>query len=109
MLKQDIKKLKGILKVAQNTNAVHDIMEQLYIRITNRKDNLYTGQFSTEKVFSNKQIKRIGRYITKETAVVFEIVEYTNAPNGYVIIYNDFKNEHQVNIDFYITKEYNNE
>ena len=105
VLKQKIKEIKTIIENAPNVEMIHKSFELLYERITNHTDKNYNDRFNLQTILGNKTIKEIKKCITEDTAVVIEFVKYDIAPNGFVIIYNDFNEEEQSHIDIYITKE----
>ena len=103
MLKQEIKRLKSMLKTTTDYDLLHGSLEIVYERITNHKDKDYSSQYSVTDIFLGKTIKMIKKH-RKGTGVVFEISQYDKAPNGFVIIYNQFDNYEQTQIDMYVMK-----
>lgn len=103
MLKQQIKRLKLMLKTTQDLDLLHKSLDIIYERISNNTDKDYSKQYSITDIFLGKTIKTIKKY-RKGTGVVFEISQYEKAPNGFVIIYNQFNNFEQTKIDMYVIK-----
>ncbi len=81
----------------------HNSLELVYERISNQKDKDYHLHYDAAKILLGKTIKTIQK-IKKKNAVVFEIVEYDDAPGGFVIIYNEFHDKKQTYIDMYVLK-----
>lgn len=105
-LKEEIKRIKLLCKTSASFEDLHNSLENKYERITNRKDIDYDLQYDAMTIFNNKTLKTIKFIKSKKPlmAVVFEIVEYINKSNGFVIIYNEFNDNLQTKIDIYVTK-----
>lgn len=106
-MKQEIKRLKLMLKKMANFEDLtefHNSLDLIYERITNRKDKDYNQQYDASKILLSKTKKTIQK-IKKKKAVLFEFVEYDEAPEGLVIIYNEFDGRRQTQIDFYVIKQ----
>lgn len=106
-MKQEVKKLKLMLKKVANFDNLtefHNSLELIYERISNRNDKDYTQKYSASKILLGKNKKTLQK-IKKRKAVVFEFVEYDDAPYGFVIIYNEFEGRLQTKIDIYIIKQ----
>lgn len=104
-LNQEIKKLKTIVKNENNLDILHEQMGLLYERISNIKDTSYNTKYNLQEILTSKTIKQIRKVITADSGIVIEFVKYNNAPNGFVMIYNDFINYLPHKIDIYIIKE----
>ena len=103
MLKQEITRLKEMLKTTTDYDLLHKSLEIVYERITNHKDKDYSSKYNITDIFLGKTIKMIKKH-RKGTGVVFEISQYDKAPNGFVIIYNQFDKYEQTQIDMYVMK-----
>ena len=103
ILKQEITRLKSMLKTTTDYDLLHGSLEIVYERITNHKDKDYSSQYSVTDIFHGKTIKTIKKH-KKGTGVVFEILLYDKAPNAFVIIYNQFNKYTQTHIDMYVMK-----
>ena len=103
MIKQEIKRLKTILKTSKDIELLHKSLELIYERISNNKDKEYSRIYNIVDIFNGKTIKTIKKY-KKGTGVVFEFLEYEKAPKGFVIIYNEFSGRTQTKIDIYTIK-----
>lgn len=102
-IKQEVKKLKSMLKTTTDYELLHNSLELIYERISNQPDKDYSNKYSITDIFLGKTIKMIKKH-KKGTGVVFEIGQYEKAPNGFVIIYNEFNNYQQTKIDMYVMK-----
>lgn len=109
ILKQETERIKKILKFSKTIEQAHGMFDFIYERISNREDKDYDAIYDFNTIFQGKVLKDIRKMITKDTAVVVEITDYKDAPNGIIVIYNDFKGQEQQNIDIYVTKGVENE
>ena len=103
VLKQEITRLKSMLKTTTDYDLLHKSLEIIYERISNRKDESYSNKYDIVDIFKGRTVKTIKKH-KKGTGVVFEIIEYDKIPKGFVIIYNQFEGHAQNKIDMYIMK-----
>ena len=104
-LTQATKKLKIILEQAKTTQETLNLLETFYERISNQTNKDYEKFYSLEKILKAKTIKVLKKIITQQDGVILEIIKYITAPNGYLIIYNEFKNARQTKLEIFKEKE----
>lgn len=99
-IKRILKELKG-----KDLDKLKHELENRYERISNRKGFGYENSYNLAEMLQSKTTQKIAKKINREEIVVFELVEYSNAPFGFVIFYNSFKNKEMYELEVYIIKE----
>lgn len=112
ILKQEIKRTKQLLKTTRDFDEVLPALEIIYTRITNRKDrkdsilDLNGEKYSLEKIFKAKIVKEVKKLTRKiKGGVIFEFINYETAPNGFLIIFNQFKDWIQTKFEIFAIKQ----
>lgn len=104
-IKEEIKKLKDRAKKVEKAQDLHLSLDFRYERITGRPDKPeYSKLYAVGDILKNETIKDFEIKINADQIVVFEFVDFKQAPKEFVIIYNEFNNKEQTDIDMYILK-----
>ena len=99
-----IKKLKEILSKFDSCDEVHDCLDFVYERISNRPGSGYDEMYNVSEILSADTYKEITKKYGKREAIFIEVIYFEKAPKGFMFIYNRFINAFQTDIDFYILK-----
>ena len=106
-LKIEIKNVKKLCKDSENLESLHNTLDEKYERISNRQDKDYSDKYNVIEILRGKTLKEFEILKSKNgnTAVIIEFIEYLTALNGFVFIYNEFKDNEQTVIDIYVLKQ----
>ena len=101
------KELKKILKEFRGKDATElkSFLDTNYVRISNREDVDFDKQYNLYTMFESKTLKTITKAINKTELIAFEIINYEDAPFGFVIFYNTFENKIINGLEIYAIKE----
>lgn len=108
--KEEIKKIKNICDVLQTDNAIHEWLDHFYERITNKEvTQEQLEKYDLFKIVKEGKEKARWEYTTTtndelDHTLVFELYNYSLAPQNFLLIYNQFIDEQQTQIDFYTLK-----
>lgn len=110
-LKNNIKQVKQIFKIAKNEDQIYQSMEILYNRISNKPYKRFTKKYNLQEILTAPTIKLLTYQPNKKigNGVVIEFVNYAKAQNNLAMLYNEFENAIQTKLEIYITKEKQNE
>lgn len=103
LLKKEIARIKDMLRKVKgfdDFSLLHTSLEVIYLRISNRKDKDYSDTYDAMRIFKGKTLKTVKK-VKGKNGVIFEFIEYEGIPSGFVVIYNEFKNGLQIEIDIY--------
>ena len=106
-INQEIKKIKNILNKARDKQDIITALGIFYERISNCPEKDFDKYYSFAKIMESKTIKELKRIFDKQNGngVILELVKYKNAPNKYLILYNEFVNSQQTKFEIYKERE----
>ena len=103
-IKQEIKKIKIILRETKNANEALYLLREFYERISNRPETDYSKIYFLDEIFESKTIGIIPIAYSTMSGAVLEFVKYKKAPNDLAIIYNEFESAMQTQLEIFITR-----
>lgn len=106
-LKNHVKQIKQVFKLARDEEQIYQSMEILYNRISNKPYKRFAKKYNLQEILKAQTIKILTYQPNKKigNGVVVEFVNYAKAPNNLAMLYNEFKNGLQTKLEIYITKE----
>lgn len=106
-IKQEVKRLKGILKIARDEQDVITALKIIYEQISNQQNKGYEKKYFLDEILQAPTLKELMKIFShqKGYGVILEVIKYITAPNKYLIIYNEFKNSKQTRLEIFKEKE----
>lgn len=106
-LKNHVKQIKQVFKLAKNEGQIYQSMEILYNRISNKPYKRFTKKYNLQEILTAPTIKLLTYQPNKKigNGVVVEFVNYEKTPNNLAMLYNEFENTIQTKLEIYITRE----
>lgn len=106
-IKQEVKRLKGILKIARDEQDVITALKIIYEQISNQQNKGYEKKYFLDEILQAPTLKELTKIFSHQrgNGVILEVIKYITAPNKYLIIYNEFKNSQQTRLEIFKEKE----
>lgn len=105
-IKEEMKKIKTTCKTLNDINSIHRWLDFYYERLTNKEIDMETAmKYNFADILTNG--KQVGRfdYDINDNTIAFEFLNYSIAPNNFLLIYNEFEGNTQIHIDIYVLKQ----
>lgn len=105
-IKEEIKRIKATCKTLKDINSIHGWLDFYYERLTNKEIDMETAmKYNFADILTNgKQVRRFD-YDINDNTIAFEFLNYSIAPNNFLLIYNEFEGNTQIHIDIYVLKQ----
>ncbi len=104
-IKEELRRLEIILDQIECPNDAYLLIGYFYEQISNKPEMNYEATYDLGEILQAKTIKYIEKVLTPKDAVVLEIIKYKKAPNGYLIIYNEFNDSRQTKLEIFKERE----
>ena len=111
VIKMEMKRIKTMLKTLNTSEELFTGLQVLYQQISNQPPNKKNAlKYNVMAICKSKVIKRLSKRLKDKSSVIFEFINYDKAPNGLVIVYNEYKHKSIIphKWEFFITRELDN-
>lgn len=109
--KQEIRKLKKIMRIAHDMQDIYIALDLIYERISNHPEQEYSKKYGLAEILKSKTLKEFKKEFYYNSTrflggAILEVVAYKQAPQRITILYNEFNNiGEQVRFEIFILKE----